>query len=308
MSGSDRNILISKQGQAVAALARDLLNSVPGERIGRMQEYATRLDSSVGTIQAALEFLQTAGAASLDARGRLGTFARVLDYVKLWTFGPNRPIIGALPLPYSRRFAGLATGIREQFAQQPIALDLRFLRGAAQRIQTLNEGLCDWVLVSRFAAATMAVSAETFVHLGPGTYMPDHILLLRTTEPVLRDGMRVGIDRQSLDHTYAVETACRGVQVEFIPIDYSQGAALVGSGEIDATVWSHEDLPLEPERFAIVPFDGHGDPAIRQLAEATILVRHGDRAIRAVLGVVINAAALIQTQQAVVAMQRRPAY
>src|SRR4051812_18657515 len=166
--------LLSKQGLVITELARSLLLCETGDRTARVQEYAERLDASVGTVQVALTYLQSVGAAQLEPRGRLGTYARMLNYPLLWKLALNRPLSGGMPLPYSRRFEGLATGIRLQFAQQPLDLDLRFMRGAAQRMQLLATGMLDWALVSRFAAETAAAhgfAIDTVLLLGPDTYM-----------------------------------------------------------------------------------------------------------------------------------------
>ena len=103
--------LLSKYGIAVTELARMLILCVPGQRLARVQEYAERFDVSTGTAQAALSYLQSAGAATLEARGRLGSYVRELRYPVLWSLGVQRPIVGTMPMPYSRRFEGLATAV-----------------------------------------------------------------------------------------------------------------------------------------------------------------------------------------------------
>src|SRR5262245_59207741 len=225
--------LLSKYGLVVTELAQTLLAAVPGRRSRRVQEYAEQFQVSVGTVQAALEYVQASGAARLEARGRLGTYVSELNYPLLWSLALHRPIIGAMPLPYSLRFEGLATGIRSLFALQPIDLDLRFMRGAAQRLQGLASYECDWALVSRFAAETASAHGfvvDTVMLLGPETYMANHVLLLRSAHATgLRDGMRIGVDFQSTDHVYMVRAASRGKQVDLVEIEYSQGLRLVSS-------------------------------------------------------------------------------
>lgn len=71
---ADVETLFSKHGQTVAALARSILERIPGDRITRVHEYAARLDASAGTVQAALNYLTSVGAVRLEARGRLGTY------------------------------------------------------------------------------------------------------------------------------------------------------------------------------------------------------------------------------------------
>lgn len=303
--------LLSKYGIAVTELAWTLLNCIPDQRLARVQEYAERFDVSVGTVQAALGYLQSAGAAVLDARGRLGTYVRELQYPQLWSLALNRPIIGTMPMPYSRRFEGLATATRTRFAQQPLDLDLRFTRGAAQRMQMLVGGKCDWALVSRFAAETAAAhgfAIDLVMTLGPETYMARQVLLLQSDQPTLVEGMRVGIDSRSLDHVYTVRAVSRKVPVEFVEIEYSEGLRLLTAGVIDATVWSEEDIPAGMTNFGIVPLDLQSDPALARLGEAAFVVDQGNIAMLHVLPAVLDPAALLQIQQDVVKLARRPAY
>jgi hypothetical protein len=304
--------LLSKQGVVVTGLARALLACAPGERIGRVQDYAARYNASLGTVQAALEYLHTIDAVRLDARGRRGTYARVLDYPALWRLGTRRPVVGALPLPYSLRFAGLATGLREQFHAAGLDLDMRFMRGATRRLQALSAGDCDWALVSRYSAETAAAhgfAVAAIALLGPESYMAQHVLLVGPPDAEgLRDGMRVGVDFDSNDHTVLVRLLSRGLRVELVPIEYSQGLRLVSSGVIDATVWSREDLPLDLAAPAVIPLDPAAYPQLGPLGEGALVIGQGSRAVAHLLGAVLDVAGLQRTQAAVVRRERQPAY
>ncbi len=307
----ERAGLLSKHGMVVAELARALLDCKPGERVARVQEYAIRLDASVGTVQSALDYLQSAGAADLVARGRLGTYVRNLHYPLLWAFGQQRPLVGALPLPYSRRIEGLATGIRLQGTRQPMDVDLRFMRGATQRLEALAAHRCDWALVSRFAAEHAAVHGllvDTVALLGPESYMAGHVLLVRAGVSGLLDGMRVGIDSHSTDHAYSVRSVCSGARVDLVEIEYHQALRLLASGEIDATVWNAEDIPADLVSLAVVQLNGSRDPNMALLAEAALVVRRANRASAHVVEALVDLAELRQVQLEVVSHQRRPAY
>lgn len=301
--------LLSKHGLVATELASTLLTCTTGERIERIQEYAARFDVSVGTVQAALGYLQSTGAVELEARGRLGTYVRRLNYPSLWSLTLRRPIIGALPVPYSRRFEGLETGVRRQFERQALELDLRFTRGSAQRLQALASLACDWVLVSRFAAETAQAHGfdiDTLMLLGPTTYMTQHVLLLRHGIGQLEPGMRVGVDFLSADHVYSVRTVTRGQRVELVDIEYSQGLSLLVAGAIDATVWSREDIPADLKIVTVRPLDLDTDPTFERLGEAAVVVNRGNISMANVLGATLDPAELRAVQHDVLSRARRP--
>ncbi len=303
--------LFSKQGLVIADVARVLLAIDVGQRIERIQTYALRFNASVGTVQAALDYLQTVGAARLEARGRLGTFASALNYPVLWSLAQQRPVVGALPLPYSRRFEGLATGVRLQFGLQPLDLDLRFMRGAPQRLQALAAHTLDWALVSRFAAETAhahGFAIETVLELGSQSYMAHHALLLSAGASTLENGMRIGVDQHSADHVYITRAISRGYHVELVPIEYNQGLHLITSGALDAIVWSQEDIPVDFNSLTIVPLDPDREPALATLSEGVVVIDQGNHAITHVLAATLDRRQLIQIQRDVIDRNRLPTY
>ena len=305
------NALLSKQGVVITALANDLLRAGPGDQLTRIQEYAVRFDVSVGTVQTALRYLQAKGGAMLETRGRLGSFVHSVNYPLLWSLALNQPISGALPLPYSRRFEGLATGVRQQFERRALDLELRFTRGSAQRLQELIGKTRDWALMSRFAAETavaQGVAVSIALLLGPDSYMAQHVLLLRQDRAQLMDNMRVGVDMQSSDHVYAVQTMTRDRHVELVDIDYSRGLRLLVSGVIDATVWSQEDVPADTQITVISAAQLHNDAALTKLSEGALVIRADDAAMLNILLETLDVAQLGEVAQEVVRQSRRPAY
>lgn len=304
--------LLSKHGRVVVILAEMLLKCAPGDRLLAVQEYAAQLDVSVGTVQAALDYLQTENLTEFESRGRLGTFARVLHYPSLWSLAKRRSIVGTMPLPYSRRLSGLATGFRLEFGRQPMELGLRFMRGAENRLQALAAGQADWALMSRFAAQHADVhgfDVEILFSAGPSTYMAEHVVLLaKDAGNEIRNGMRVGMDSQSNDHTYLVRAMSKGKLVNFIEIEYEQGLKLLRSGTIDATVWSREDLPTDISDLAVLSIDPQAEPALMQLGEAVIVMNRGNHTVANVLNATLNVEEILQAQQDVLHQNRLPNY
>ncbi len=303
--------LLSKQGHVIMKLAAQLLGNVQGDTIMRVHEFAEEIGASAGSVHAAMGYLREIDAAQLEGHGRLGTIVQDLNYPLLWSLAFSRPLVGMLPLPYSKRFEGLAMGLRQQLTTQHSGLELRFMRGSTSRLQALVSHKADWVLLSRFAAETADVhgfDVDILFLLGEGTYLGHQILIGHQGVTEIQDGMRVGIDTKSPDHAWVVRTVCRGKRVKFVEIDYSQGLKLLQNGEIDVTVWTREDLPAELSDFAIMPLDRQPNKEFGRLTEATIVVKKGDVAVTHVLASILDLSQIRLIQEDVVKLKRLPAY
>ncbi len=214
--------LFSKQGLAATLLAADLLQYQPGDQIPRAQDYSRQYRLGAGTIQTALQQLRDVGVVRLTPRGHLGTFMGEVSYAGLWRFTMRGPLVGAMPLPYSHRYEGLATGLHEVFREASLPLNLIFIRGSLNRIDAMEHGRCDFVVMSRLAFEEMMKEGRPIAmvtSLGLGTWVGNHVVVLRErTASRVRSGMRVGIDTQSVDHTTLVRRACHGQEVEMVDI------------------------------------------------------------------------------------------
>ncbi len=307
-----RSSLISKRGAVAIAIAEDLLHVSMGERIRTIRDYASSLDVSVGTIETAFDSIESMRAVKLESKGRSGTFVSYVSYPILWLIARGRPIVGGMPLPWSRRIQGLATGIRVHCSQEPCDLDLRYLRGSINRLSALASKSLDWALVSRFVSETAHVHGfrvNPTVLFGASTYISRNVILFSDSKfDTITDGMQVGIDRESTDHTYKVHSICRGKRVQYVDIKYSQGLDLISSGAIDATIWSNEDLPEEMVQLKAVPLPQASDSALVKLGEAAIVSLEDNIAVINVLRQVINTPYVVQIQQEVVGLERSPIF
>lgn len=303
---------MTRQGRIVVELARVLVEMKPGDRLLPVQEYAELFHVGAGTVQNALDYLQDSGAAQLEARGRLGTSIAMLDYIRLWRLGYQRPMVGALPLPYSRHVEGLATALHAQFAEAGVELTLRFMRGSSQRLQALAQGAVDWALLSRFAAETATAHGFTVtivLSLGEYTYLAGHVLLLRDSSATgLRDGDRLGVDFLSSDHTYISRAVSRGRRVDLISIQYDQALDLLAAGAIDAVVWTNPETPAALDHVAMTPLTTDDDPMLPALGEAVLVADPARPAAANLLQALLNIPALLEIQRSVVQRTRVPSY
>ena len=301
--------LLSKQGKIVTQLAEDLLIRQVDDRVPSMQDYADLFTASVGTVQSAVNYLQSEHAVEFVSRGRLGAFIDAINYDLLWTIAKNRLMVGTQPLPYSRQLAGLATALRSQFLNHQIDGNFRYVRGSNTRMQMLQSNLCDWVVISRYAAETANVHGfdiEIAFNLGHNTYTTDQVMLIRDEfEPKLSDGLRIGIDMNSSDHAYLVRSVTRNYAITFVEIEYQRGVELLLANEIDAVIWTSTDLP--PSNIHVIEIDQQQERFIT-LSEAVIVICPDDLAVKHVLSSIIDVNSVQQIQHEVVTSQRLASY
>lgn len=293
-------------------LSRLLLHTAPEQRLPAMQQIATQQDVSVGTVQAAMQYLLSEQIVSVENRGRLGAFVQSLDYPRLWVLAQQRAMTAILPMPYSRHLEGLATGLRETFDRLSLDLALRFMRGSTARTERLHAQQCDWVVTSRYAAEAAwahGFDTEIILALGEDTYTVNHVLVLNGHDRLLPD-MRVGIDTHSSDHAYVVRQISRGTPVNMVEIDYSTGIDRLLLGEIDATVWTEQDLPVLPDHVQVrqVDDDLFEREHLQKLGEAVIIALPDAAPVAHILKATLDPDLLRATQRSVIAGQRRATY
>lgn len=239
--------LLSKNGTATLKLSRELLSYEVGDRIPTITEFSDRIHLARGTIQNALKNLINAGAVSIGPRGHMGSFLTEKNSSILLEFAGISYLIGAMPLPYSRRYEGLASGIIASGEKQDIApLNLAYMRGAKSRMEMVDSDRYDFAIVSRFAAERYIdekKSLKIVLSFGRESYTGKHVLMLHdegTDE--IRDGMKVGIDETSYDQTELTRKLCEGRKADFVPVEYSKMIEHVRNGDIDAAVMNIDEV------------------------------------------------------------------
>lgn len=235
---------LTRNGLAARQLAVLLLHHEPDTRLPRVRDFAEELGCGNGTVQAALRLLEEAGAISTTARGHLGTFLVHSDRAALWRLSGLGTLLAAMPLPYSRRYEGLATGLRSAFEEAGAPFAITFMRGAGARTAALLEGKVDLVVLSRFAADQLIAEhpVELVADLGPATYVGAHGMLVRHGVDLDAPGLRVAVDHASEDLRMLVELVFADREdVEWREASYMQLADLFARDEVDATVWNLDE-------------------------------------------------------------------
>src|SRR5690625_749677 len=144
--------LFSKNGLAAKEIAKKLIDFEEGSRIPRVSDLAKEMQEGNGTVQGQLKALNEVQAIKLDSRGHLGTFLIEKDIFILKEVAGVGALIGAMPLPYSAKYEGFATGIMKVSEDLLDRIDLAYMRGSKQRLDTLKSRRYDFVVMSQLAA------------------------------------------------------------------------------------------------------------------------------------------------------------
>ncbi len=294
--------LLQKNGLVAMKLARELATMQVGARINTIAEYSEKYRTARGTVQSAIKLLEQYGAIRLEHKGHLGTFIDFLDYKVLWEFTGLNTIMGVMPLPYSKLYEGLATGLYKAIGEGEIPFGLAYMRGAQTRIDALKSGRYDFVITSKLAAMhciEAGLDLDIAVEFGRYTYVNEHAMIFSdSSKRNIEDGMKVGIDRSSIDHYLMTLKQCEGKDVQLVDIAYNQIISKLKTDKIDAAIWNIDEIierKLNIKYYPLTSKDFKGEDT-----EAVIIVNSNNYGIRNFLEHFINREMVVETQRQVV--------
>ena len=291
-------------------LANMMLSIQQGERIPTVQEFSVKIGLARGTIQNALKFLIDQNAIELESRGHLVTFLKKKNMRALFGFAGIDSIVGVMPLPYSKRYEGLATGLITGLENQyDIPMSLAYMRGAQNRIAMLMDGRYDFAIVSQYAAQGIIKNNKAKIRIvksfGRQSYLANHILLLHDKNANgIRDGMRIGVDKDSVDQMKLTEKVCKDYTVEFVPMNYNNVIDFVVKGKVDAAIWNEDELQDKALdiNYIEVNSDHQAD------TEAVLVVKRENETMFRLLDEIISVETVLDTQRLVMEDKISPSY
>ena len=237
--------LLSKNGLSTMALAKEFLNCDIGDKIPTVSELNEKIGLARGTIQNSIKFLQSNGAIKLESKGHLGTYLIYKNTLILLAFAGISSIVGVMPLPYSKKYEGLATGLIVAMENQyNVPASMAYVRGAENRIAMLVADRYDFAVVSKYAAINFNKRKESIAivkEFGPHSYLFKHVILFHDKDATeIVDGMKVGIDVESIDQRVMTEKVCEDKNVQYVRLGYNQILEKLQDGTIDAAVWNED--------------------------------------------------------------------
>ncbi|WP_413111591.1 GntR family transcriptional regulator YhfZ [Thaumasiovibrio sp. DFM-14] len=293
---------ISKEGAAIMNVAQYLMTTSEGDRLRTIDSLSDEYSVSVGFIQKALSTIEQRGAVSLSKQGRNGTYIARLDYRQLAQCAGISNVVCAMPLPYTRHYEGLASGLKAQLGDLP--LYFAHMRGASVRAECLLNQTYDMAIMSKLAAKELADGLITAIELGPNSYSHQHRLIYRRGS--YEQIRRVGVDPDSPDQRILTEQAFAGSVIEIVEIHYGESLSHLIKGDIDAVVWLPEAIDIE--RYGLATQSLEHIPSCRSASEAVILVNGRSAHIITLLRRLLQNDGLLLHQQGVVNGEITPSY
>lgn len=308
-----KNKLMSKNGIAIVSLAREIFTLNIDDRIQTVEQFSEALSLGRGTIHTALKFLQKEKAITLESRGHLGTYINFIDYKKLWTIADIGTIMGVMPLPYSKRYEGLATGLYTTFETMDIHFSLAFMRGSSKRIEALSSGRYNFAVVSKLAAKLemqKSDNIEIAYEFPESSYVGRHVIIFGDKKQTkITPKMRVGIDPDSIDQIILTNYECEGIDVEFIDISYTQIFNNIKNNVIDAAIWNGDELKEQAENYGISPLSNKKSTNLsKEDTIAVIVVEKGNKMIHEILSKFIDIKEISNIQRKVIEDKIIPTY
>ena len=297
------------RGLALTFLAKKYLLLEPDDRVPTVEEFCKESNISQGTMQAAISILKEDGAISTRSRGHLGTFVENVNHQKLLSYLGNRTLVGSLPLPYTKKYEGLATGIYKAFLNNEIQVSLSYMNGSEKRLSGLQEDRSNFIITSGLTADYLIkknANLAEFLVLPEQTYVTKHVLVFRKGENAqIKSGAKIGVDTQSIDYTLLTKYVTKEKDVQLVQMPYNQVSKSIEEGLIDFAIWNEDEVVEHNYPLAYNEIDNN--LTVRS-SQAVFVGKKTDIFTKSILEKTIDVDKLLSTQKKVISGELLPEY
>ena len=304
-----KEILFSKNGIATYTLAREFIKYHVGDKIPTVSELSETFDLARGTVQNAIKLLQQSDAIRIESKGHIGSYLVKKNMTILLEFAGISSIVGVMPLPYSKRYEGLASGLLVTMENHyNIPASMAFMRGSKNRISMLISNRYDFAIVSRSAAEEIIQEHDNILivmSFGKNSYLSEHVIIFKDNQmKEIQDGMRIGIDYDSVDQRVLTQQVCAGKNVEYVSVDYSRILERVVNGDIDAAIWNKDEITEKFVKVNYSELNGYDSSS----NEAVMVVSKDESEMVELLKTIIDPETVVNIQKLVLEGKITPSY
>ncbi len=305
-----RKKLVNKNAYIITSLSKEFLTKEEGDRIDTVAQFAEKYSLARGTVQSAIKFLSDVNAIKIDRRGHLGSYISKIDHIKLLQVSDINFIVGVMPLPYTKRYEGLATGLYNSDLASKFSINLAYMRGAINRLESLMQDRYDFAVMSKLAAEHFIAEGyqiEVLINFGRDSYVGNHAMVFHDSSlKTIEKKMKIGIDITSRDQELITKKIVRDMDVDLINIPYNSLKAKLQSGEIDAAVITLDEAKSNGMNYSTELVDGILDN--HKNTEAVIVVKKDKKEISKILEKYIDQESVLNFQKKVIDNEIIPNY
>lgn len=238
--------------KALTTVCLDILQAGIGGRLTPSIQIQEKLEVGSGTVQKALQELSDNGGVVLRVKGHKGTL--VLDYnpAILWKSAQLEPLRISLTPPGAQELGALSMSLRNQFRKFGLGMELDYIRGAQNRLDTLSNDLHSAALISIGAAKSRNLLNNknySILDFGPESYYQrDSLVVLSSSKISNPKKLRVALDKTSYDHeTLTLNEFEKKAGVEYVNCPFPEVPSAILEGRADAGIWHRVQAVISPE-------------------------------------------------------------
>ncbi len=271
---SQHHSLYNKNAQCIIHLSRLFLRMELQAKIPTFDELSREIGVARGTVQNSMRELQEQNAIHVHPRGYLGSFLVYKNIPTLLLTANIQSFLGAMSLPYSKIYEGLATGlILSMKKTYNIPINIAYMKDAVTRINSMLEGHVDFVVLSRNSAKKAikkGLPLTIAIDFGIGSYLSAYLMVFANAKnKCIEDGMKVGIAYDSKTHVFWTNRSCLGKKVTFIEMNFDAILPALKENKIDVALYHKDNVntpSLQMNSFSID--EGHDDSAAVLLVDS----------------------------------------
>ena len=238
--------------KALTAVCLDILQAGIGGKLTPSIQIQEKLEVGSGTVQKALQELSDNGGVVLRVKGHQGTL--VLDYnpAILWKSAQLEPLRISLTPPGAQELGALSMSLRNQFRKFGLGMELDYIRGAQNRLDTLSNDLHSAALISIGAAKSRNLLNNknySILDFGPESYYQrDSLVVLSSSKILNPKKLRVALDKTSYDHeTLTLNEFENKAGVEYVNCPFPEVPSAILEGRADTGIWHRVQAVISPE-------------------------------------------------------------
>ncbi len=291
----------NKTSQVVLEIVKDLFTLDIGDKMKSVRAYVQLLDSSQGTVQNAINYLIETGGIAIDKRGSQGSYLTKFDKNIVLSLIGKQYITGCMPLPYSKRYEGIASGL-SGLGNDVMRFHLMYMRGSTNRLSRLNEGTVDYAITSHSAALRAIQSGMQFEIVktfGENSFVSKHVLVKsRSFNGEIDENTILGIDKTSIDQVEIAKLLEKKIRITLKYINASQIHKYLDNGEIDATIWNYDEIAEKQLNYDYLNLDFI--EGLGKFSETVIVIKSDDHFMRKIMQEEVNVEEILKIQKDVI--------